>query len=535
MKKKQSALTLMALTSIMMLGSCNKSSDNSSINHSTNQSTSTVTTPTNTSNSSSQAEKIAMKDAIKKVTDFIATNPEVSQYEWKNGTKSYTSKASTNEFYGTSTDSSTGVSSATLFGVYGLQTYNADITKNSSGDITYISGDKCTIGNSDSTEDETITISSFNSKLANKKSSLFYNFSKSFNQYFMNYFNSGTIVFVQDKYEYNPKTNTYYFEAYDEGYSTTYYMYESFEVTFDSDENISSAVKSERRAYKNGSNWDLENHKIVGSVTPSITSFDKISYDVTAESSNPPSIFGKYIEEYYLKQNSLSASDVSIVNRSGSTTLTADDYIEVKVSDSIKLIGKSSVNIISSSDTSIVGKVGDSWFAAKAGTATLTIGTAKFLNMLTVNVTISAKAETISTIDEFTQIYSYSSDYTVGWQEITVNQGIGINGDFELAASSNSGSSSTVVYAPYVEGTLANLKVGVANDDLYSMKTDAIPSGFSFSFSQKTSRQNQYKEAIYLTISMETTVAKGSYPFGIAKTGYTSGSTPLMAFYITVA
>lgn len=531
MKKKQIALTLIALTSIMMLASCNKTSDNSSTKPSISQPTSTDTSKP----SSSQPEGMTMEEAIKKITDFAATKPETSQYEMKNGTKTYTSKTSSNEFFGTVTDSDTGISSASLVGKYGLQTYSADITKNASGEITSAYGNKYTIGESDSTEDETIALSSFNSKLENKKSSLLYNFTKSFNQYFINYFNSDAVVFEADQFEFTSKTNTYYFEAYDEGYSTMYYMYEAFEVTFDSDENISSATRSERRAYKSGSNWDLENHKIVGSVTPTITSFEKISYDSTAESSNPPSVFGKYIEEYYLKQNSLSAKDVSITNRSGSATLSVGDYIEVEVSDSINLIGVNSVDIRSSSDTTVVGKVGDSWYAAKAGTTTLTIGTAKYPNMLTVDITINAKEETASTIDEFSQIYSYSSDYTVDWQGITVSQGLGISGDFELAASSESGSSSTVVYAPFAEGTLASLTVGVVNMDSYVMTSDAIPSGFTFSFSQKTSQQNQYKEAIYLTITMDKTIAKGSYPFGIAKTGYSAGSTPLKAFYITVA
>lgn len=287
---------------------------------------------------------------------------------------------------------------------------------------------------------------------------------------------------------------------------------------------------SEKKA--NEDNWDKETHTPSGTYTTTLTTITDIANDPLEISSFIPTILGKNVDDYFLKEGYIHDGDVKIVNRKGSTNIAAGDVLNVELDDSIFYLGASNLEIKTSSNTSIINNTEEGWVALAKGTCDVTIGTALYPNLLTISVTVLDASEVPASVDYFEGIVTGSSYLDEYGTTISIPSKTGLNQKFELIAGSSS--STSVVYGPYDSSFVSSLTVGAFDMINHTMATTPYDSGFSFSFTEETSTKNTGKTAIFMNVNIAQSVADGTYNFGITQTGFTSQTTPLGTFSIII-
>lgn len=131
------------------------------------------------------------------------------------------------------------------------------------------------------------------------------------------------------------KNKIYLFNAYSEVSYFNKYSY-TFQIAFASDWSLKELTISEKKA--NEDNWDKETHTPSGTYTTTLTTITDIANDPLEISSFIPTILGKNVDDYYLKEGCIHDGDVKIVNRKGSTNIAAGDALNVKLDDSILVL-----------------------------------------------------------------------------------------------------------------------------------------------------------------------------------------------------
>lgn len=325
------------------------------------------------------------------------------------------------------------------------------------------------------------------------------------------------------------KNKIYLFNAYSEVSYFNNYSY-TFQIAFTSDWSLKELTISEKKA--NEDNWDKETHTPSGTYTTTLTTITDIANDPLEISSFIPTILGKNIDDYYLKEGCIHDGDVKIVNRKGSTNIAAGDFLNVELDDSIFYLGASNLEIKTSSNTYIINKTEEGWVALAKGTCDVTIGTALYPNLLTISVTVLDASEVPASVDYFEGIVTGSSYLDEYGTTISIPSKTGLNQKFELIAGSSS--STSVVYGPYDSSFVSSLTVGAFDMINYTMATTPYDSGFSFYFTEETSTKNTGKTAIFMNVNIAQSVADGTYYFGITQTGFTSQTTPLGTFSIII-
>lgn len=242
---------------------------------------------------------------------------------------------------------------------------------------------------------------------------------------------------------------------------------------------------SEKKA--NEDNWNKETHTPIGTYTTTLSTITDIANDPLEISSFIPTILGKNVDDYYLKEGCIHDGDVKIVNRKGSTNIAAGDVLNVELDDSIFYLG--ALTLKTSSNTSIINNTEEGWVALAKGTCNVTIGTALYPNLLTISVTVLDASEVPASVDYFEGMVTGSSYLDEYGTTISIPSNTGLNQKFELIACSSS--STSVVYGPYESSFVSSLTVGAFNMMDYTMSTTPYDSGFSFSFTEETSTKKQ--------------------------------------------
>lgn len=541
MKSKKLTICLSTIIAILSLASCGKENNSSTSPSSPSSPTDRPTTPStpkpsspkdSTTPSSKEEEPITSFDEVKEKV-IALKNTEATSFKMtinsNNSITTYTSEIRANEYLRTKENST---SKEVLFDGYyenfGVA-YDLDITQQS-GDSSlsgygnkYTLGDKVDINNQIITKDYFIT-----SKIESKKN-YYYDFNKAINNYLTDKFESQDVTFsnfdVMDA-----KNKIYLFNAYSEVSYFNNYSY-TFQIAFASDWSLKELTISEKKA--NEDNWDKETHTPSGTYTTTLTTITDIANDPLEISSFIPTILGKNVDDYYLKEGCIHDGDVKIVNRKGSTNIAAGDVLNVELDDSIFYLGASNLEIKASSNTSIINKTEEEgWVALAKGTCDVTIGTALYPNLLTISVTVLDASEAPASVDYFEGMITGSSYLDEYGTTISIPGNTGLNQKFELIACSSS--TTSAVYGPFESSFVSSLTVGAFNMMDYTMSTTPYDSGFSFSFTEETSTKKTGKTAIFMNVNIAQSVADGTYNFGITQTGFTSQTTPLGTFSIII-
>lgn len=541
MKSKKITICLSTIIAILSLASCGKENNSSTSPSSPSSPTDRPTTPStpkpsspkdSTTPSSKEEEPITSFDEVKEKV-IALKNTEATSFKMtinsNNSITTYTSEIRANEYLRTKENST---SKEVLFDGYyeniGVA-YDLDITQQS-GDSSlsgygnkYTLGDKVDINNQIITKDYFIT-----SKIESKKN-YYYDFNKAINNYLTDKFESQDVTLssfdVMDA-----KNKIYLFNAYSEVSYFNNYSY-TFQIAFASDWSLKELTISEKKA--NEDNWDKETHTPSGTYTTTLTTITDIANDPLEISSFIPTILGKNVDDYYLKEGCIHDGDVKIVNRKGSTNIAAGDSLNVKLDDSIFYLGASNLEIKASSNTSIINNTEEEgWIALAKGTCDVTIGTALYPNLLTISVTVLDASEVPASVDYFEGMVTGSSYLDEYGTTISIPSNTGLNQRFELIACSSS--STSTVYGPFESSFVSSLTVGTFNMMDYTISTTPYDSGFSFSFTEETSTQKTGKTAIFMNVNIAKSVADGTYYFGITQTGFTSQTTPLGTFSIII-
>lgn len=540
MKSKKLTICFSTIITILSLASCEKENNSSTSPSSPSSPTDRPSTPStpkpsspkdSTTPSSKEEEPITSFDEVKEKV-IALKNTEATSFKMtinsNNSITTYTSEIRANEYLRTKENST---SKEVLFDGYyenlGVA-YDLDITQQS-GDSSlsgygnkYTLGDKVDINNQIITKDYFIT-----SKIESKKN-YYYDFNKAINNYLTDKFESQDVTL--SKFDVmDAKNKIYLFNAYSEASYFNNYSY-TFQIAFTSDWSLKELTISEKKA--NEDNWDKETHTPSGTYTTILTTITDIANDPLEISSFIPTILGKNVDDYYLKEGCIHDGDVKIVNRKGSTNIAAGDVLNVELDDSIFYLGASNLEIKTSSNTSIINKTEEGWVALAKGTCDVTIGTVLYPNLLTISVTVLDASEAPASVDYFEGMVTGSSYLDEYGTTISIPSNTGLNQKFELIACSSS--STSTVYGPFESSFVSSLTVGAFNMMDYTMSTTPYDSGFSFSFTEETSTQKTGKTAIFMNVNIAKSVADGTYYFGITQTGFTSQTTPLGTFSIII-
>lgn len=540
MKSKKLTICLGTIIAILSLASCGKESNSSTSPSSPSSPTDRPSTPStpkpssskdSTTPSSKEEEPITSFDEVKEKV-IALKNSKATSFKMtinsNNSITTYTSEIRANEYLRTKENST---SKEVLFDGYyenfGVA-YDLDITQQSGDSSLSGYGAKYTLGDTVDINNQIITKDYFITSKIESKKNYYYDFNKAINNYLTDKFESQDVT-LSNFDVIDAKNKIYLFNAYSEVSYFNNYSY-TFQIAFTSDWSLKELTISEKKA--NEDNWDKETHTPSGTYTTTLTTITDIANDPLEISSFIPTILGKNVDDYYLKEGCIHDGDVKIVNRKGSTNIAAGDFLNVELDDSIFYLGASNLEIKTSSNTYIINKTEEGWVALAKGTCDVTIGTALYPNLLTISVTVLDASEVPASVDYFEGIVTGSSYLDEYGTTISIPSKTGLNQKFELIAGSSS--STSVVYGPYDSSFVSSLTVGAFDMINYTMATTPYDSGFSFYFTEETSTKNTGKTAIFMNVNIAQSVADGTYYFGITQTGFTSQTTPLGTFSIII-
>ena len=541
MKSKKLTICLGTIIAILSLASCGKENDSSASPSSPSIPTDRPSTPStpkpsspkdSTTPSSKEEEPITSFDEVKEKV-IALKNTEATSFKMtinsNNSITTYTSEIRANEYLRTKENST---SKEVLFDGYyenlGVA-YDLDITQKSGDSSLSGYGNKYTLGDTVDINNQIITKDYFITSKIESKKNYYYDFNKAINNYLTDKFESQDVT-LSNFDVIDAKNKIYLFNAYSELSYFNNYSY-TFQIAFASDWSLKELTISEKKA--NEDNWDKETHTPSGTYTTTLTTITDIANDPLEISSFIPTILGKNVDDYYLKEGCIHDGDVKIVNRKGSTNIAAGDVLNVELDDSIFYLGASNLEIKASSNTSIINKTEEEgWVALAKGTCDVTIGTALYPNLLTISVTVLDASEAPASVDYFEGMVTGSSYLNKDGTTISIPSNTGLNQKFELIACSSS--STSAVYGPFESSFVSSLTVGAFNMMDYTMSTTPYDSGFSFSFTEETSTKKAGKTAIFMNVNIAQSVADGTYNFGITQTGFTSQTTPLGTFSIII-
>lgn len=541
MKSKKLTICLGTIIAILSLASCGKENDSSTSPSSPSSPTDRPTTPStpkpsspkdSTTPSSKEEEPITSFDEVKEKVKALK-NTEATSFKMtinsNNSITTYTSEIRANEYLRTKENST---SKEVLFDGYyenfGVA-YDLDITQKSGDSSLSGYGNKYTLGDTVDINNQIITKDYFITSKIESKKNYYYDFNKAINNYLTDKFESQDVT-LSNFDVIDAKNKIYLFNAYSELSYFNNYSY-TFQIAFASDWSLKELTISEKKA--NEDNWDKETHTPSGTYTTTLTTITDIANDPLEISSFIPTILGKNVDDYYLKEGCIHDGDVKIVNRKGSTNIAAGDVLNVELDDSIFYLGASNLEIKASSNTSIINKTEEEgWVALAKGTCDVTIGTALYPNLLTISVTVLDASEVPASVDYFEGMVTGSSYLDEYGTTISISSNTGLNQKFELIACSSS--TTSVVYGPFESSFVSSLTVGAFNMMDYTISTTPYDSGFSFSFTEETSTKKAGKTAIFMNVNIAKSVADGTYNFGITQTGFTSQTTPLGTFSIII-
>lgn len=541
MKSKKLTICLGTIIAILSLASCGKENNSSTSPSSPSSPTDRPSTPStpkpssskdSTTPSSKEEEPITSFDEVKEKV-IALKNTEATSFKMtinsNNSITTYTSEIRANEYLRTKENST---SKEVLFDGYyenfGVA-YDLDITQQS-GDLSLSGyGTKYTLGDTVDSNNQIITKDYFITSKIESKKNYYYDFNKAINNYLIDKFESQDVT-LSNFDVIDAKNKIYLFNAYSEVSYFNNYSY-TFQIAFASDWSLKELTISEKKAKED--NWDKETHTPSGTYTTTLTTITDIANDPLEISSFIPTILGKNVDDYYLKEGCIHDGDVKIVNRKGSTNIAAGDVLNVELDDSIFYLGASNLEIKASSNTSIINNTEEEgWVALAKGTCDVTIGTALYPNLLTISVTVLDASEAPASVDYFEGMVTGSSYLDEYGTTISISSNTGLNQKFELIACSSS--STSTVYGPFESSFVSSLTVGAFNMMDYTISTTPYDSGFSFSFTEETSTQKTGKTAIFMNVNIAKSVADGTYNFGITQTGFTSQTTPLGTFSIII-
>lgn len=542
MKSKKLTICLGTIIAILSLASCGKENDSSTSPSSPSSPTDRPSTPStpkpsspkdSTTPSSKEEEPITSFDEVKEKV-IALKNTEATSFKMtinsNNSITTYTSEIRANEYLRTKENST---SKEVLFDGYyenfGVA-YDLDITQKSGDSSLSGYGNKYTLGDTVDINNQIITKDYFITSKIESKKNYYYDFNKAINNYLTDKFESQDVT-LSNFDVIDAKNKIYLFNAYSEVSYFNNYSY-TFQIAFASDWSLKELTISEKKA--NEDNWDKETHTPSGTYTTTLTTITDIANDPLEISSFIPTILGKNVDDYYLKEGCIHDGDVKIVNRKGSTNIAAGDVLNVELDDSIFYLGASNLEIKASSNTSIINKTEEEegWVALAKGTCDVTIGTALYPNLLTISVTVLDASEAPASVDYFEGMVTGSSYLDKYGTTISISSNTGLNQKFELIACSSS--TTSVVYGPFESSFVSSLTVGAFNMMDYTISTTPYDSGFSFSFTEETSTKKAGKTAIFMNVNIAQSVADGTYNFGITQTGFTSQTTPLGTFSIII-
>lgn len=537
MKSKKLTICLGTIITILSLASCGKENNSSTSPSSPSSPTDRPSIPKpsspkdSTTPSSKEEEPITSFDEVKEKV-IALKNTEATSFKMtinsNNSITTYTSEIRANEYLRTKENST---SKEVLFDGYyenfGVA-YDLDITQQSGDSSLSGYGTKYTLGDTVDINNQIITKDDFITSKIESKKNYYYDFNKAINNYLTDKFESQDVT-LSNFDVIDAKNKIYLFNAYSEVSYYSNYSY-TFQIAFTSDWSLKELTISEKKA--NEDNWDKETHTPSGTYTTTLTTITDIANDPLEISSFIPTILGKNVDDYYLKEGCIHDGDVKIVNRKGSTNIAAGDFLNVELDDSIFYLGASNLEIKTSSNTSIINKTEEGWVALAKGTCDVTIGTALYPNLLTISVTVLDASEVPASVDYFEGMITGSSYLDEYGTTISIPSNKGLNQKFELIACSSS--STSAVYGPYESSFVSSLTVGAFDMINYTMATTPYDSGFSFSFTEETSTKKTGKTAIFMNVNIAQSVADGTYNFGITQTGFTSQTTPLGTFSIII-
>lgn len=541
MKSKKLTICFSTIIAILSLASCGKESNSSTSPSSPSSPTDRPSTPStpkpssskdSTTPSSKEEDPITSFDEVKEKVKALK-NTEATSFKMtinsNNSITTYTSEIRANEYLRTKENST---SKEVLFDGYyenfGVA-YDLDITQQSGDSSLSGYGAKYTLGDTVDINNQIITKDYFITSKIESKKNYYYDFNKAINNYLTDKFESQDVT-LSNFDVIDAKNKIYLFNAYSEVSYFNNYSY-TFQIAFTSDWSLKELTISEKKA--NEDNWDKETHTPSGTYTTTLTTITDIANDPLEISSFIPTILGKNVDDYYLKEGCIHDGDVKIVNRKGSTNIAAGDVLNVELDDSIFYLGASNLEIKTSSNTSIINNTEKGWVALAKGTCDVTIGTALYPNLLTISVTVLDASEAPASVDYFEGMVTGSSYLDEYGTTISIPSNTGLNQKFELIAGSSS--STSVVYGPYDSSFVSSLTIGAFNMIDYTMATTPYDSGFSFSFTEETSTKKTGKTAIFMNVNIAQSVADGTYNFGITQTGFTSQTTPLGTFSIIIS
>lgn len=540
MKSKKLTICFSTIIAILSLASCGKENNSSTSPSSPSSPTDRPSTPStpkpsspkdSTTPSSKEEEPITSFDEVKEKV-IALKNTEATSFKMtinsNNSITTYTSKIRANEYLRTKENST---SKEVLFDGYYEKfgvAYDLDITQQSGDSSLSGYGAKYTLGDTVDINNQIITKDYFITSKIESKKNYYYDFNKAINNYLTDKFESQDVT-LSNFDVIDAKNKIYLFNAYSEVSYFNNYSY-TFQIAFTSNWSLKELTISEKKA--NEDNWDKETHTPSGTYTTTLTTITDIANDPLEISSFIPTILGKNVDDYYLKEGCIHDGDVKIVNRKGSTNIAAGDVLNVELDDSIFYLGASNLEIKTSSNTSIINKTEEGWVALAKGTCDVTIGTALYPNLLTISVTVLDASEAPASVDYFEGMVTGSSYLDEYGTTISIPSKTGLNQKFELIAGSSS--STSTVYGPFESSFVSSLTVGAFNMMDYTMSTTPYDSGFSFSFTEETSTKNTGKTAIFMNVNITQSVADGTYNFGITQTGFTSQTTPLGTFSIII-
>lgn len=540
MKSKKLTICLGTIIAILSLASCGKENNSSTSPSSPSSPTDRPSTPStpkpssskdSTTPSSKEEEPITSFDEVKEKV-IALKNTEATSFKMtinsNNSITTYTSEIRANEYLRTKENST---SKEVLFDGYyenlGVA-YDLDITQQSGDSSLSGYGTKYTLRDTVDINNQIITKDYFITSKIESKKNYYYDFNKAINNYLIDKFESQDVT-LSSFDVIDAKNKIYLFNAYSEVSYFNNYSY-TFQIAFTSDWSLKELTISEKKA--NEDNWDKETHTPSGTYTTILTTITDIANDPLEISSFIPTILGKNVDDYYLKEGCIRNGDIKIVNRKGSTNIAAGDFLNVELDDSIFYLGASNLEIKTSSNTSIINKTEEGWIALAKGTCDVTIGTALYPNLLTISVTVLDASEVPASVDYFEGMVTGSSYLDEYGTTISIPSNTGLNQRFELIACSSS--STSAVYGPFESSFVSSLTVGAFNMMDYTMSTTPYDSGFSFSFTEETSTKKTGKTAIFMNVNIAKSVADGTYNFGITQTGFTSQTTPLGTFSIII-
>lgn len=540
MKSKKLTICLGTIIAILSLASCGKENNSSTSPSSPSSPTDRPSTPStpkpsspkdSTTPSSKEEDPITSFDEVKEKV-IALKNTEATSFKMtinsNNSITTYTSEIRANEYLRTKENST---SKEVLFDGYyenfGVA-YDLDITQQSGDSSLSGYGAKYTLGDTVDINNQIITKDYFITSKIESKKNYYYDFNKAINNYLTDKFESQDVT-LSNFDVIDAKNKIYLFNAYSEVSYFNNYSY-TFQIAFTSNWSLKELTISEKKA--NEDNWDKETHTPSGTYTTTLTTITDIANDPLEISSFIPTILGKNVDDYYLKEGCIHDGDVKIVNRKGSTNIAAGDFLNVELDDSIFYLGASNLEIKTSSNTSIINKTEEGWVALAKGTCDVTIGTALYPNLLTISVTVLDASEAPASVDYFEGMVTGSSYLDEYGTTISIPSNTGLNQKFELIACSSS--STSTVYGPFDSSFVSSLTVGAFNMIDYTMATTPYDSGFSFSFTEETSTKKTGKTAIFINVNIAQSVADGTYYFGITQTGFTSQTTPLGTFSIII-